>query len=98
MHLGNRKHLSRPSIPIIAVVLYHSSNFFSCSCSDLGKIHLKYINQSTIQIVKVIISYITIIIFLFGSIINGHLFRIDNAFGDGLFMEQLSASLDYPYY
>lgn len=42
---------------------------------------------------KVIISYITIIIFLFGLVTNGHLLRIDHAFGDGLFMEQLSASL-----
>ena len=42
---------------------------------------------------KVVISYIIIIFFLFGIVTNGHLLRIDNAFGDGLFMEQLSASL-----
>ncbi len=42
---------------------------------------------------NVIISYIIIIFFLLGLITNGHLLRVDNAFGDGLFMEQLSASL-----
>lgn len=41
---------------------------------------------------KVVISYIIIIFFLFGLITNGHLLRIDNAFGDGLFMEELTAS------
>ena len=42
---------------------------------------------------KIVISYIIIIFFLFGIVTNGHLLRVDNAFGDGLFMEQLSASL-----
>ena len=42
---------------------------------------------------NIVILYIIIISLLFGLITNGHLLRIDNAFGDGLFMEQLSASL-----
>src|ERR1044072_7436774 len=42
---------------------------------------------------NVLISFITVIFFLFGLITNGSLIRTDQAFGDGLFMEQLSASL-----
>ena len=41
---------------------------------------------------KVIISYFIIVIFLFGLITSGHLLQADSAYGDGLFMEHLSAS------
>jgi hypothetical protein len=38
------------------------------------------------------VSYVTIVIFSFGLITTGHLLEMDNAYGDGLFMEHLSAS------
>lgn len=41
---------------------------------------------------NIVISYLVIIIFLFGLVPGEHLLRVNNAYGDGLFMEHLSAS------